>query len=340
LLRSPRAIAAVFALAGLCGLVNCSPNRWLPNTFGAFAISDVTGDGYDDYVGWFDNFDKMTRTRLTVIDGRTGKYHYSCIGNSGHLAALLGQRAVTAADSWYSKPIRYSPEIGLYDLAAARVVSTKNVSVSLSQLCTVDQGVFAVAGSDLFIVDPIAGTINPIAAGPAKCVNTATISDVSKLEALDVQAWPPAITALGLASVRTRNLTPGTSVWVGPAAGTNTTVAARLQNGQVLWSARLGSNPKPLAWTPQNAVGNDARWFIPYIDGSIARLAALDAATGALAWDVEVLAPKGDVQTWHVCAMSAGPQLVGLAHKRVNDCDELVLFDAVTGTIAFRYRRN
>ena len=177
--RSQLAIVGALSILGLFASVTCSPNRWISNSFGAFAIRDVTGDGYDDVVGWFDNFDKMKRTRLTVIDGRTGANHYSCMGNGEHLAALLGPRVVTAADSWFSKPLRYAPQISLHDLAAGRVLHTQSVAVSVTKLCTVGQSVIAEAGSATFSVDPSAGTIQPMPSAPMASSSVIRISRCS-----------------------------------------------------------------------------------------------------------------------------------------------------------------
>jgi hypothetical protein len=69
-------------------------------------------------------------------------------------------------------------------------------------------------------------------------------------------------------------------------------------------------------------------------------LAVLDVSTGAQVWDAEIFAQHGSPQEWYVCAMDAGRNLVGLAHKRVDDCDELVMVDAVAGHVASRYKRN
>jgi hypothetical protein len=325
-------------LGALLFLGTCSANRWISNSFGSFAIRDVTGDGFDDYVGWFVNFGDMLRTRLTVIDGRTGKYHFSCIANSERIASLNGKLLVTGSDRWSQKNVQYPPEIGLYDLAAKQPIRIKRVDVGVSRLCTVDQGVIAYAGGQGFLVDPKAGTINPVEGMPSSCVNSGAIEDTSGLTAVSSADWPATVTGLGLATARSRDATVGEKIWVGASSANGRTIVAKVQNGQVVWSASLGRSPGASAWEPANAVSNGTRWFVPYLDGGSARLAALDALTGAQVWDAEILVKTE--KPWHVCAMDAGPNLVGLVHKRVDDCDELVLVDAVAGKVAFRYKRN
>jgi hypothetical protein len=338
--RSQLAIVGALSILGLFASVTCSPNRWISNSFGAFAIRDVTGDGYDDVVGWFDNFDKMKRTRLTVIDGRTGANHYSCMGNGEHLAALLGPRVVTAADSWFSKPLRYAPQISLHDLAAGRVLHTQSVAVSVTKLCTVGQSVIAEAGSATFSVDPSAGTIQPMPSAPTTCDNSAAIVDTSSLAIVAPQDWPPAVAVLRPSSARMLVFSDQVTLWAGLPTGTNAPWVARIQGSQMVWSARLGGDQQDATWPPQNATGTDTRWFVPYVDGTDARLVALDAITGAPLWDVVILSHRSDAIAWHVCSMASGSQLVGLAHRRDNDCDEFVLLDASTGKVAFRYKRS
>jgi hypothetical protein len=336
-----RLSGAILGVLCLCFLGSCNPNRWISNSFGAFAIRDVTGDGFDDYVGWFINFGLMTRTRLIVIDGRTGKSHFSCIANSKLIASLNGNLVVTAADRWSQKGVLFKPEIGLYDLAANRTIHITRVEDEVSRLCTTEQGVIAYAGSEGFLVDSKAGTINPVADGePARCVDSNAIADTSSLAVMPSADWPASVAGLRVATARSRDLGAGATLWLAVGAADGRPIVAKVQHGQVLWHIGLGRSSGSFAWVPANAVSNGTHWFVPYVDGGIARLAAIDNSTGAQVWDIEILTRPGKPQEWHVCAMDAGPNLVGLAHKRMNDCDELVLVDAVAGKVAYRYKRN
>ena len=324
------------ALALALALGTCSSNRWISNRFGAFVIRDVTNDGYDDYVGWFVDFGAMIRTRLTVIDGRTGKYHFSCLGNSSRLASLHGSMLVVGADSYSNKQLQYGPEIGLYDLATGRVIRSHAVPVSVSSLCATDKEVVAQAGGQYLEINEGDGTIQALAAGPSECVNPGVIEDTSLLPAVEASAWPPAVASLALANVRSRAMPDGSFVWVGTATENNRLTVARTLDGRVVWSRGLG---KASASGTNYAAGNSVAWFVPYADAGAARVAALDAATGNSLWDTEIAQPANS-QAWQVCAMSAGTSIVGLAHSRNNPCDELLLLDASSGRLAFRYKRD
>ena len=204
-----------------------------------------------------------------------------------------------------------------------------------------EQGVIAYAGSEGFLVDSKAGTINPVADGePARCVDSNAIADTSSLAVMPSADWPASVAGLRVATARSRDLGAGATLWLAVGAADGRPIVAKVQHGQVLWHIGLGRSSGSFAWVPANAVSNGTHWFVPYVDGGIARLAAIDNSTGAQVWDIEILTRPGKPQEWHVCAMDAGPNLVGLAHKRMNDCDELVLVDAVAGKVAYRYKRN
>jgi hypothetical protein len=124
-----RAYLAGSCASALLGLpeLGCSDSmKWISNRIGPILIADATGDGHDDCLGWFTDFDKLRRIRLTVIDGRSGEYHYSVQSAPARNVALVGTRLLTAMDSSGERGMVLPPRIELSDLRQRTVIKRQD----------------------------------------------------------------------------------------------------------------------------------------------------------------------------------------------------------------------
>lgn len=309
--------------------------RWIANRIGPILIADANGDGYDDCLGWFTDFGRLKRIRLTVIDGRSGEHHYSVESGAGRAFALVGTRLVTALDTTGRGGVVLPPCVELSDLRECSVITRQNAQSGVNGLYLDGGDVLAYLPGGAFRVRVAAGTIEASARSDA-ALEPARLLDHSRLSPNEKGAEATTLAQqLKLRDAHARRLTAGSWLLSG-LLESGAPALALAGDGGPRWQSTL-SGPESSPWVPRNAVANDELWFVPRVERGVAHLTALDRATGVGRWEVELGNAKAALA---VSALSAGRDLVGLVYEAGPERDELLLIDVAARRVAFRYRRD
>lgn len=325
--------------------LGCRSDLWIPNSFGAIAVRDLTGDGQEDCVAWAIDYDKLIATKLIVIDGATGKLHFAGHGTTSRRASLIGTRLVMVSEQrTLPKPPTgpagvVPPAIHLWDVPTNETLATQLLQTSEAELVVVEDKVVVNAYPTAYWVDVKAGTIRPgerVTSG----ANPANVVDESGLwDELPSSTWRPPESLVARGKLRVAP--DGGWVVIGLDSGTRAPVAARVASSEphaASWRTPLTGAPALGDWVPGHVATNSRHWFVPYAAEGALRVAAIDGSSGALAWSVELKEAEAS-SVGRVCSMAAGSQLLGIVYSDQSDCDTLALVNIAAKKVAFRYRR-